>query len=202
MAIAQPTRSQLLCSLITDALLRTRTPWNAYAAAVVEHYHAHVAVADRSWEFHVATTADNHERASRLNTQTIKRILYGERRMCVDIAESLVAGVPESERDRIVSRLLDRSGLLLARKPADLDRAAGQVRSACQLMRAAAAAVERVAPMLEDRVVTADDAPHFVPALEAINGLMGVCVSLSTQITGAMGQAPHAPWAAGGRATA
>ena len=55
-------------------------------------------------------------------------------------------------------------------------------------MRKAAEAVERVAPMLEDNVIDAADAPHFVPALEALNAMMGAGVTLSAQITRVMAQ--------------
>ena len=81
MANRRPTRSQVISTLVNAAVLESRTQWNAYAAEVVLHYHDTVAVEDRDVEFHVATTADNHERATRLITQTVRRILSGVIRM-------------------------------------------------------------------------------------------------------------------------
>lgn len=188
--MTRPTRSQLVMQLVTEAVLRCRLPWNAYAGLVVEHYHATVPITERSWEFSVATTAENFEKASRLNTQTVRRILTGERRMCVDIEESLVAALPEAEREHVVAMLLDRNGLLLARKPADADDSLGQVRSACSLMRKAAQAVEAIAPMLEDNgTIGPEDAQHFPAALEAVNSVQGACVTVVAQVTAAMRRA-------------
>lgn len=197
--MSRMTRSQLIGLIVTDAVLKSRLNWNEYAEAVVAHYHAAVAAEDRVVEFHVGTTADSAKRAERLNTQTVKRTLIGEIRMCTDLEESLVAVLPEEWRNRLMRRLLERQGLLLARLPAAPDDQIGQIRSSCVLMRKAATAVERVAPMLEDQVIDPDDAPYFVPALEALNAVMGACITLNGQITRAMAQmAP--PATAKGRA--
>ena len=180
------TRSQLIGLMVTDAVLKSRLDWKEYAAAVVDHYHDSVACEDRVVDFHVGGTADAAINASRLNTQTVRRILIGEISMRVDIEESLVAALPEEWRNRLLRRLLERQGLMMARLPAEPDDSLGQIRSSCVLMRKAATAVERVAPMLEDQVIDPQDAPHFVPALEALNAMMGAGVTLSAQITRVM----------------
>lgn len=182
------TRSQLIGLMVTEAVLKARLNWNEYASAVVAHYCAAVPAEDRVVEFHVGTTAASAIRADRLNTQTVKRTLSGEIRMCVDLEESLVEALPEEWRNRLLRRLLERQGLLMARIPAKPDDRLGQIRSSCVLMRKAASAVERVAPMLEDNVIDAADAAHFVPALEALNAMMGAGVTLSAQITRVMAQ--------------
>lgn len=186
----RPTRSQLIGTLIADAVLRSRLTWNAYADAVVQHYHDMVSLDDRVVEFRVATTAANHESCTRLNTQAVRRLLSGEIRMCVDIEESLIAALPDDHRDHLMSALLARDGLLLARRPPATEDLVGQVTTPCELMRSAANAVERIAPMLADGTgIGPEDAPHFVNALEGINTVMGACVTLNAQITNAMGLA-------------
>lgn len=182
----QPTRSQLIGELVVAAINATRLTWNSYVEAVVAHYHAHTEVADRVLQFHVASTADDVEPYARLNTQTIKRMLIGEHKLVADIEDALIAALPEDWRCRLLTALLDRHGLLLARKPPAHDDAAGQITSACALMRKTAAAVQAIAPMLENGTIDAEDAPHFLPALEAVNKVMGACVTLNTQISGAI----------------
>lgn len=182
----QPTRSQLIGELVVAAINATRITWKAYVDAVVKHYHDHTDVPDRILQFHVASTADQVEDFARLNTQTIKRMLIGEHKLVADIEDALIAALPPEWRARLLTALLDRHGLLLAHKPPALDDAAGQITSACALMRKTAAAVQAIAPMLENGRIDADDAPHFIPALEAVNKVMGACVTLNTQISTAI----------------
>jgi len=114
---ARPTRSQIIGTIVSDAVLQSRMTWNAYADAVVQHYHATTDVADRLVEFRVATTADNADQATRNNTQTVKRMLIGEIRMHVDIEESLIGALPEAWRERLLTALLERQGLIYAKAP-------------------------------------------------------------------------------------
>lgn len=190
---AQPTRSQLIGATVTEALLHTRVTWQAYAAAVADHYHATVDVVDRVQEFHVATTAANADRCARANTQAVKRLLSGEVRMPVDLEESLIAALPPEWQRRLMRALLDRQGLMLAAKPAAATDAMGQVRSSCALLRSTASAVERVAPMLEDHLIGPDDAPLFPAALEALSAVVGVCLTLTAQIHNAQQQTESTP---------
>lgn len=179
---ARPTRSQHLAHLITGAVLAARLKWNEYAAAVVDHYHANVDATERVVEFHVATTADNHEKSSRLNTQTVRRLLSGEIRMPSDIEESLLAGLPRERVEPVLTELLGRQGLLLAHRPTDNQALSAQVTTPCELMRRAAEAVERIAPMLDDGRIGPEDAPHFSAALHAIHAVMGSCTTLTASI--------------------
>ena len=177
-----------------DAVRKSRIDWKVYAEAVVAHYHAHVDVTDRLVEFHVASTGDQVERCSRLNTQTVRRYLLGEIRPVSDLEESLIAALPEDGRDRVQQEILARSGLLLARIPPAAEVA--QVVPACELMRRAACAVERVAPMLADNNrIGPEDRAFAVDAQMALNGVMGSCITLQAQLLVAL-----APQAAAARA--
>lgn len=186
----QPTRSQLIGELVTSAVNTTRMTWHAYVDAVVQHYHARTDVADRVLQFHVAGTADQVEAFARLNTQTIRRMLGGEHKLIADIEDALIAALPTEWRARLLTALLDRHDLLLAPKPPAHDQAAGQLTSACALMRKTADAVQAIAPILEDGVVNACDSPLFVPALDAVNKLMGACVTINTQLATAIAKYP------------
>ncbi|MBB5885444.1 hypothetical protein DYQ93_11555 [Xanthomonas sp. LMG 8992] len=192
MADHQPTRSQLIGTGVFDAVLRARLQWNEYANAVVSHYHAHVAVDDRIVEFRIASTAAQHDHCQRLNTQTIKRMLAGEIRMPVDIEDALLAALPPEWREHLLTQLLDRAGLLLAHKPPCSDDLVGQVDTPCDLMRNAAEAVQRILPMLADGTgIGPEDQPHFAAALNAINAVQGVCVTLTAQIANALPPGPE-----------
>lgn len=181
-------RSQLIEATVTEAVLKSRTQWNVYAARVVEHYHDNVAVTDRAHCFHVASTADNADQCQRLNTQTVRRLLSGEVRMTVDLEESLIAALPEEWAVMLMTRLLERSGLLFARKPAEQGDIAGQINGPCELMRSCAETIQSIIPMLEDNNgIGPEDAKHFPRALHEINETQGVLVTLTRQITQAMG---------------
>lgn len=177
---ARTPRSQVIGAFVMQAVTASGMKWNVYAARVVEHYHAAVDVTDRGVSFHVATTADDFDNAQRLNTQTVKRVLTGEIRMHADLEESLVAALDPADRERLQTRLLARSGLLYARQPGEGE--GGDLVGPCELMRRAADAVQRIAPMLCDMRITADDAPHFADAEEALGKVMGACVTVTTQI--------------------
>ncbi|MGH8083894.1 MAG: hypothetical protein ACREPV_01280 [Lysobacter sp.] len=182
--MAKPTRSQLIGHLVTQAVLDTRMKWGEYAAGVVAHYHATVDVTERVVSFHVVTSPDNHDELTRLNTQTVKRVLIGEIRMPADLEESLLAPFPLAVADRIDAALLARRGLLLARAPVNIG-AAGAVRASCELLRKTAGAVERIAPMLENHQIGPEDAAHFADADAALDGVMGCVLSVKAQIRAA-----------------
>lgn len=76
--MSRPARSQLIGTMVADAVLQTRMTWNAYADRVATHYQASVPLDERTYRFHVGTTADDAQDAARLNTQTVRRILSGE----------------------------------------------------------------------------------------------------------------------------
>jgi hypothetical protein len=181
------TRSQHLGLLITQAVLAHRLQWGEYAAAVVDHYLGSVPATERGVRFHVATCADDHERASRNNTQTVRRLLTGEIAMSTDIEESLIAALPEAARPDVMAALLARSGLMYARLPAAPGDVAGQVGGPCELMRATADAVQAILPMLADRRgIGPEDAPYFRAALRELGELQGEVATLVAQIAQAM----------------
>jgi hypothetical protein len=181
-------RSQLIEATVTEAVLKSRMQWNVYAGRVVEHYHDNVAVPDRSVRFHVASCGDDAAECQRLNTQTVRRLLSGEVRMTVDVEESLIAALPEEWAVVLMTRLLERSGLLFARKPAEQGDVVGQINGPCELMRSCAETIQSIAPMLEDNNrIGPEDFKHFPRALHEINETQGVLVTLTRQITQAMG---------------
>lgn len=179
-----PTRSQVLGQLVTNAVLQARMKWGEYAGEVVAHYHETVDVMDRVVRFHVATGPEDFEDTSRLNTQTIRRLLIGEQRMPSDLEESLLAALPAEARDAAMAELLDRQGLLLARRPR-VTTALEAVRAPCDLMRHTASAVERIAPMLQDHVICPADEPYFNEAENALEQVMGTCITVLAQIQSA-----------------
>ncbi|HBN55004.1 MAG TPA: hypothetical protein DD456_13545 [Stenotrophomonas sp.] len=186
-AMQPNSRSQVIGAIVTEAVLKSRMDWNEYAECVVDHYHANVGIHDRAVSFHVATSADNSEKCRRLNTQTVRRVLLGEIRMTVDLEESLVAALPEAWGTELQTRLLERAGLLFARRPAPIGDVPGQLRCPADLLRSTAETVQALAPMFADNnSIGPEDSRHFGKALREINETMGVLVGLNRQITQAM----------------
>lgn len=181
---ARPTRSQLIGTLVTDAVLQTRITWRAYSEAVVQHYHDHTALEDRQIDFKAATTADKVEECARLNTQTIKRLLIGEIRMHVDIEESLVAALPSEWRERLQAALLARSGLIYAKAPLPVD-APSHLYAPCELMRSTAEAIERIEPMLNNGRIGPEDEPYFDAAQRGLDMVTGACLTVRAQMDSA-----------------
>lgn len=168
-----------------------RLTQEGFAAAAVEHYCRRTPAHLRSIEFHQHQRGGDPYKVMRLNAQLLFRMRPdGPTRMPVEIEEAVVLALPPTYRAECLRDLSQRYGLLAAEIPAAAhDSAAAHLRSPCELMRKAAAAVERIAPMLEDGKVTADDAEHFPVALAAINDVQGACVTLVAQIAAAMGPA-------------
>lgn len=182
-----PTRSQLIGAIVTDAVLQTRMTWNAYADRVATHYQAAVPLDERTYRFHVGTTADDAQDAARLNTQTVRRILSGESTMSVDIEESLLAALPAEWRQRVQTALLARDGLMWARLPAAAGDVAGQFVGPCDLMRRTADVVEHIAPALANGSFGPDDGmPLLAEARKDIHLLQGACITLDAQIGAAI----------------
>ncbi|WP_337052515.1 hypothetical protein [Pseudoxanthomonas sp. USHLN014] len=180
----RPTRSQVIGTLVTEAVLQTRTTWDSYADAVVRHYHDATDLGEREVTFHIATTAGNAVEATRKNTQTVRRLLIGEIRMHVDIEEALVAALPQDWRQRLHAALLARSGLIYAEAPRPVD-APSHFNAPCQLMRTTAEAIERIEPMLTDGRIGPDDLPYFDAAQRGLDMVTGVCLTVRAQIEAA-----------------
>ncbi|MCD7096914.1 hypothetical protein [Stenotrophomonas sp. MMGLT7] len=181
----RPPRSQVIGTLIQQAVLELRLQWNAYAAAVVEHYHDTVAMEDCIVEFHVACTSDQHEHATRMNTQTVRRLLSGEIRMPVDIEDSLIAALPPAAGERVARVLLERNGLLFARQPAG--GAGGAFVGPCDLMRHVADVIQPLAQALADGAIEPHELPLCRLAAQELEKLMGVCITLQAQLKAATG---------------
>lgn len=182
MRAERPTRSQVLAAAITEAVMQSRLGWRAYAQAVVDHYLATTAVVDRVIAFRVATTAEQYEEAAALNTQTVRRMVSGEKVVPLDISESLVEALPEPFRERTLAVLAGRFGLMAARKPPAPDVAGGQYIGPCRLMRDTAAVLEPLAVALEDNQLTAEDLPAMRAAQQRLGDLMGTCLQVEAQL--------------------
>lgn len=187
--MSRPARSQLIGTMVADAVLQTRMTWNAYADRVATHYQASVPLDERTYRFHVGTTADDAQDAARLNTQTVRRILSGESTMSVDIEESLLAALPAEWCQRVQTALLARDGLMWARLPAAAGDVAGQFVGPCDLMRRTADVVEHIAPALANGGIGPDDGlPLLVEARKDVRLLHGACATLDAQIAAALCQ--------------
>lgn len=176
----RPTRSQVIGAIVTDALLHTRMKWREFTERVADHYQATTALADRIVTFHVPATAADYERCADLNTQTVRRMVSGEKQMPADLEESLLVALPPDYRERAYAALLDRAGLMLARKPAT--GPGNAVIGPCALMRHTADVLEPLGQALADNVLDTGDAPLCVEALESVGQLMGACVQLEAQL--------------------
>ncbi|RRN78522.1 hypothetical protein EIM50_13615 [Pseudoxanthomonas sp. SGD-10] len=186
MSAHRPTRSQVLAAAITESVLHARLSWREYAQNVADHYLANTAVHDRVISFRVATTADEYEEVAQLNTQTVRRMVSGEKVIPLDVSESLVEALPEPYRERTLALLASRFGLMAARKPPAPDVPGGQYIGPCRLMRDTAAVLEPLARALEDNRLTPEDLPAINEALRSVSTLMATCIQVEAQLQQAM----------------
>jgi hypothetical protein len=183
------TRAHAVYAHVLTALKHSGIDQGDFADDVARLYLERTPLHARSIEFHQHVRGGDPYAVRRANEQLLFRMLKpnGPVRMPVEIEEAVVLALPEPYRDECLRELNARYGLLAAAIPACSKASlADQVRSPCDLMRKAAAAVERIAPMLEDGRIGPEDAAYFADALTAINAMMGCGVTLTTQIAEAM----------------
>lgn len=164
-----------------------------FAADVVDQYHQRTAPHLRSIEFHQHQRGGDPYKVQRLNAQLLFRMRPdGPTRLPAEIEEAMVMALPVAYRNECLRELSQRYGLLAAEIPAAIDApASAQMKSPCELLRRAAKAVERIAPMLDaGQGIGPEDAAYFSAALAAINDVQGICVTVVAQIARAMGEDP------------
>ena len=186
-------RAHALFAHVQLALRHTGRTEAEFADAVVALYHARTPLHARAIEFHGHVAGSDPYDVMRANAQLLMRALKpgGPVRLPVDLEEALVLALPQPYQDECQRELAARLGLLSAPLPVAPDAAmAQQIKSPCELLRRAAAAVERIAPMLEDnKGIGPEDAAHFADVLKALNDVAGVCVTINAQVVQAMRQA-------------
>lgn len=188
-------RALALFGHVQMALRHAAISQEDFADEVARIYMERTPLHVRGIEFHAHGRGVDPYQVRRDNAQLLFRMLKpgGPVRLPVEVEEAVVYALPQPFREECLRELCARYGLLPAPIPPSPDAApAEQVRSPCTLMRQAAAAIERIAPMLEDGRIGPEDAPHFADALRAINAVMSTCVTLNEQIAQAMQQPDNA----------
>lgn len=183
------TRTHVIHAHMLAALRHTALDQADFADDVARIYAARTPLHARNIEFHQHVRGTNPYDVKRANEQLLFRMLKpnGPVRMPVELEESVVLALPQPFRDECLAELAARYGLLAAALPTQADAPASeQVKSPCELMRKAAAAVERIAPMLEDGHIGPEDNAYFGDALGAINRVQACCLTLSAQIAEAI----------------
>ena len=183
------TRAAAIWYHVDQFLRRTGAKEHEFADEVAELYHQRTPLAGRGVEFEPHAAGSNAYDVMRARGQLLFRMLKpaGAVRLPVELEEVVVLALPAPYREECLRELAERVGMLAAPLPAQPgDALARQVKSPCELLRSTADAVERLAPMLEDGRVEADDAPLFPAALAALSEVMGVCVTLQAQMAKAM----------------
>lgn len=183
------TRAQVIHRHVDHYVRHSGAKEHDFADAVAALYQERTPLHLRCVDFHAHAAGGNPYDVLRANGQLLFRMLRpdGPTRLPVDLEEAVVLSLPEPFRGECQRDLAERLGLLAAALPAPADAPAGQhIKSPCELMRRAADAVERIAPMLEDGRIGPEDAPHFASALAAVNDVMGACVTINAQVHQAM----------------
>jgi hypothetical protein len=183
------TRAAAIWRHVDHYLRRTGAKEHDFADAVAALYQQRTPLHLRGIEFHPHAAGSNPYEVMRANGQLLFRMLKpeGPTRLPVELEEAVVLSLPAPYRDECLRDLAERLGLLAAPLPAAAGAPlAQQVKSPCALLRSAADAVEKIAPMLEDGGIGPEDAALFAPALAGLSEVMGVCVTLNAQIAHAM----------------
>lgn len=187
------TRAHAIHAHVLAALRHSGITDGAFANDVAALYAARTPLEARSIQFHQWHPGLDATTVQRANAQLLFRMLRpdGPSRMPVELEESVVLALPQPYLADCQRELAGRMGLLAADLPAPVDAPlAAHLNSPVELMRRAAVAVERIAPMLEDGRIGPEDAAHFTAALSALNDVAGACVTLNAQIHQAMQEPP------------
>jgi len=170
-------RRQVIADHVMLAISRSALTERTYAQCVADLYMERTPLHARAIPF--AQSADPYA-DSEANRQTVKRMLDGRVRMAVDIEEALVLALPEPYRHALMAELAERLGLLAADQPAA--DATGQQHQVAELIAGAGAALDKLAPMLDDGVLDEHDAQYAAAALAALEALQARVVTIEAAI--------------------
>lgn len=190
------TRAHAIHAHVLMAIKHTALDQAEFADDVARIYIERTPLHARHIDFHAHQRGVDPYDVRRANEQLLWRMLKpsGPVRMPVEIEEAVVLALPQPYRDECLRELNARYGLLAAAMPVGAGASlAEQVKSPCELMRKAATAVERIAPMLEDGRIGPEDQAHFAEALRAINDMQGCGITLVAQIADAMSHVAPPP---------
>lgn len=190
------TRAEVIYAHVLMALRHSGLDQADFADDVARLYMKRTPAHARGLQFHQHQRGVDPYGVKRANEQLLFRMLKptGPVRMPAEVEEAVVLSLPQRYREECLAELSARYGLLAAPLPAaDGAAIADKVKSPCELMRKGAAAVERIAPMLEDGSIGPEDRAHFADALGALNDVVGCCTTLIAQIASAMREDQAAP---------
>lgn len=171
------TRSQPLFRHTQAYLHATGTAWPTLAQNVVDNYHAAVPPGQRA--VHFKTGGDAYQ-AARINAQHIKRMYTGDSRLPADLEEAWAAAIPAPWHEALLRDLAGRYGLLAAPVPQEAVNA--DVQSISRLLQETGEAIEALAPILEDGLLSASDAPLAANALHEVDDVLGMLASIRTRL--------------------
>lgn len=183
------TRAATIWHHVDQYLRHTRASQDDFAPEVAALYEQRTPLHARAIKFHAYAAGDNPYDVNRANAQLLFRMLKpdGPSRLPVELEEAVVLALPQPFRDECLRELAARLGLLAAPIPVGTDTTLlQQLKSPCELLRRAMAAVEPITQMLENGSICADDAEHFGVALQRLADLQSACVTVTAQIGMAM----------------
>jgi hypothetical protein len=163
----------------------------AFAALVVDAYHARVAPEDRTVNFQID---GDPEKVAIANKQLMNRFRaqYEDNslRFPLDLQEAWVAALPEPYRGQCRAELARRDGLLCVPLP-DL---AGEtdLESVGNVTRDFARSLTSISPTLDDQVIDEHDLPHIPAVIAALDSLIGSATSLRARYVEQLGKASPA----------
>lgn len=187
------TRGHVLHAHVLMALKHSGRTQADFADAVAHLYAERTPLHARSIEFHAHVAGSNPYDVHKANAQILFRMLrpeFTDSRMPVELEEAVVLALPAPFQDECQRELAERLGLLAAPLPVGVDAPlAQQMKSPCELLRRAAAAVESIAPMLDDNNhIGPEDAAHFGKALQLLADVQAAAISITAQIGQSMDQ--------------
>jgi len=181
---SQMSRPAHLIAITVEAMRQLPGGVMGFADRVADHYLANVPEDQRRAPIRpVVGDLDQMDKAQRANRQTINRYMTGEvRAFPSDLEESWVHALPPPAHDRALRELAARVGLLAARAP----ESAGAATTLGEIAKDVGALLQRMAPIIADDRIDANDLPFVRPALDALADLQGELASLSQQLAAAL----------------
>lgn len=159
------------------------------ATRIAEEYQSRVPQSLRVVAFHAGTTTASMFKAEVANAQLVGRFLSGVVKLPADLEEAWVAALPDDVQRECRRELVRRYGFMAAEMPT-APSVRSESASIADLAREFGETVSALAPVLDDGLIDARDAPHIKRALKESADLMAALVTLQAQLTAALPDHP------------
>lgn len=177
----QTSRPVALMEITARAVRETREGVMGFADRVAEHYLATVPTEHQRVPFRpVVGDINQASAAQKANRQTVDRYIKGDvKAFPADLEEAWVHALAQPYQDEALRMLASRHGLLAAKARSPREA----LESLSDATHAFSDFLGRMAPIVADGVIDAQDQPYLKPALTDLADLQAALASIQAQLT-------------------